>query len=68
MRSLGYSIWNILSPLTIALIVYSVLYLAFLNKAISLTHQAHEQYADKVFKRPLAQSLYLKVGFGFDKK
>lgn len=52
MRSLGYSIWNILSPLSVALIAYSVLYLAFLNKAISITHQAHEQYADKVFKRP----------------
>lgn len=62
MRSLGYSIWNILSPLTIALIVYSVLYLAFLNKAISLTHQAHEQYADKVFKRPSSAVTLSKSG------
>ena len=51
MRSLGYSIWDIMIPLITGITLYSFLYLLFFNGVISSTRHMHEQYSNKVFKR-----------------
>lgn len=66
MRSLGYSIWNIMKPMSLAIFVYAIAYLFLLNPFVSSTHNAYESYGNRIFKRsqnPMALSksgLWLK--------
>ncbi len=48
-RAAGFSIWGILSPLTIFIAFYSLLYLAVFNPIIASSEAAAEQLTNKVF-------------------